>query len=140
VPGAAAAQTNEDLLRELRELREELRGLLLDRSELDGKRLALLREVMSSLTRAAVVWNPRNEANRHNMASLEVPAKILGIQLESADLGNLTCDDVHRAGFLVAGRSAVETVQDSSSLRAGRARLAYCDGSRLALDSSRHMT
>jgi hypothetical protein len=140
VPGAAAAQTNEDLLRELRELREELRGLLLDRSELDGKRLALLREVMSSLTRAAVVWNPRNEANRHNMASLEVPAKILGIQLESADLGNLTCDDVHRAGFLVAGRSAVETVQDSSSLRAGRARLADCDGSRLALDSSRHMT
>jgi hypothetical protein len=38
MPGAAAAQTNEDLLRELRELREELRGLLLDRSELDGKR------------------------------------------------------------------------------------------------------
>ena len=30
--GAAGAQTNEDLLRELRELREELRGLLLDRS------------------------------------------------------------------------------------------------------------
>ncbi len=39
--------------------------------------------MMSSLTRAAVVWNPRNEANRHNMANLEVPAKILGIQLES---------------------------------------------------------
>jgi hypothetical protein len=38
MPGAAAAQTNEDLLRELRELREELRGLLLDRGELDGKR------------------------------------------------------------------------------------------------------
>jgi putative ABC transport system substrate-binding protein len=38
---------------------------------------------MPSLTRAAVVWNPRNEANRHNMASLEVPAKMLGIQLES---------------------------------------------------------
>ena len=52
-------------------------------SDLNGKRLALLREVMPSLTRAAVVWNPRNEANRHNMASLEVPAKMLGIQLES---------------------------------------------------------
>jgi putative ABC transport system substrate-binding protein len=51
--------------------------------ELNGKRLALLREAMPSLTRAAVVWNPRNEANRHNIASLEAPAKALGIRIES---------------------------------------------------------
>ena len=30
MPGAAAAQTNEDLLRELRDLRQEMRGRLLD--------------------------------------------------------------------------------------------------------------
>jgi len=52
-------------------------------TDLDGKRLELLRGVIPSMTRAAVVWNPRNEANRHKIANLEGPAKGLGIQIES---------------------------------------------------------
>ncbi len=52
-------------------------------SELDSKRLELLREALPSLARVAVVWNPRNDANPHKLASLEAPAQALGIQLES---------------------------------------------------------
>jgi putative tryptophan/tyrosine transport system substrate-binding protein len=52
-------------------------------AELDGKRLELLREALPSLTRVAVVWNPRNDANTHKLASLEAPARALGVQLES---------------------------------------------------------
>jgi putative ABC transport system substrate-binding protein len=52
-------------------------------AELDGKRLELLREALPSLARVAVVWNPRNEANPHKLASLEAPAQALGVQLES---------------------------------------------------------
>jgi putative ABC transport system substrate-binding protein len=51
-------------------------------AELDGKRLELLREALPSLARVAVVWNPRNDANPHKLASLEAPARALGVQLE----------------------------------------------------------
>ena len=51
--------------------------------ELDGKRLELLREALPSLARVAVVWNPRNDANTNKLASLEAPARALGVQLES---------------------------------------------------------
>lgn len=52
-------------------------------AELDGKRLELLREALPSLARVAVVWNPRNDANPHKLASLEAPAQALGVQLKS---------------------------------------------------------
>jgi ABC-type uncharacterized transport system substrate-binding protein len=52
-------------------------------AELDSKRLELLREALPSLARVAVVWNPRNDANPHKLASLEAPAQALGVQLES---------------------------------------------------------
>ena len=76
-------------------------------SELDGKRLELLREAMPSLTRAAVVWNPRNEVNRHRVASLEAPAKALGIQLESIQARDV--QDIERA-LGAAGRRRVDAM------------------------------
>jgi len=76
-------------------------------TELDGKRLALLREALPSLARAAVVWNPRNEANRHNMASLEAPAKALGIQIESIPAADV--QDIERA-LGGAGRRRVDAM------------------------------
>lgn len=76
-------------------------------SELDGKRLELLREALPSLTRAAVIWNPRNEANRLKLASLEAPAKALGILLES-----IQARDVHEIerAFGGAGRRRVDAM------------------------------
>ena len=63
--------------------------------ELDGKRLELLREALPSLARVAVVWNPRNDANPHKLASLEAPARALGVQLESVQARDV--QDIDRA-------------------------------------------
>jgi len=64
-------------------------------AELDGKRLELLREALPSLARVAVVWNPRNEANQHKLASLEAPARALGVQLENIQARDV--QDIERA-------------------------------------------
>lgn len=64
-------------------------------AELDGKRLELLREALPSLARVAVVWNPRNDANPHKLASLEAPARALGVQLESVQARDV--QDIERA-------------------------------------------
>ena len=64
-------------------------------AELDGKRLELLREALPSLARMAVVWNPRNDANQHKLASLEAPARALGVQLESVQARD--AQDIERA-------------------------------------------
>lgn len=63
--------------------------------ELDGKRLELLREALPSATRMAVVWNPRNDANLHKVASLESPARALGLQLEPIQARDV--QDIDRA-------------------------------------------
>jgi ABC-type uncharacterized transport system substrate-binding protein len=63
--------------------------------ELDGKRLELLREALPSLARVAVVWNPRNDANPYKLASLEAPARALGVQLESVQARDV--QDIERA-------------------------------------------
>lgn len=63
--------------------------------ELDGKRLELLREALPSLARVAVVWNPRNDANPRKLASLEAPARALGVQLESVQARDV--QDIERA-------------------------------------------
>ena len=64
-------------------------------AELDGKRLDLLREALPSLARVAVVWNPRNDANPHKVASLEAPARALGVQIESVQARDV--QDIERA-------------------------------------------
>jgi putative ABC transport system substrate-binding protein len=63
--------------------------------ELDGKRLELLREALPSATRVAVVWNPRNDANPHKLASLESSARALGLELETIQARDV--QDIDRA-------------------------------------------
>jgi len=75
--------------------------------ELDGKRLELLREALPSLARVAVVWNPRNDANMHKVASLGPPARALGVRLESIQARDV--QDIERAlrrGAAARGRDA----------------------------------
>jgi ABC-type uncharacterized transport system substrate-binding protein len=76
-------------------------------AELDGKRLELLREAMPSLTRVAVVWNPRNDANLHKLASLEAPARALGTQIERVQARDVT--EIERA-LAGAGRRRVDAM------------------------------
>jgi putative ABC transport system substrate-binding protein len=51
--------------------------------DLEGKRLALLREVMPSLSDVAVLWNPANPLNAISEKEVLVAGKALGMELQS---------------------------------------------------------
>jgi putative ABC transport system substrate-binding protein len=51
--------------------------------DLEGKRLALLREVMPSLSDVAVLWNPANPLNAISEKEVLVSAETLGMQVQS---------------------------------------------------------
>jgi putative ABC transport system substrate-binding protein len=52
-------------------------------SELAGKRIELLKETISKLTRVAMLWNPKNEGSAQVWKESQVPAKEMGLQLYS---------------------------------------------------------
>jgi putative ABC transport system substrate-binding protein len=61
-------------------------------AEIYGKRLELLREAIPTVTRVAVVLNPRNQASMLTRSSIEAAARALSIQLdviEAADAQQL---------------------------------------------------
>lgn len=51
--------------------------------ELNGKRLALLKEVLPQLTRVAVLWNTGNESHEEQLQDLASAAQALGIHLQA---------------------------------------------------------
>jgi len=57
-------------------------GLSLMSHELVGKQLGLLREVVPKVSRVAVLWNPANPANAHQLREAEVAASALGVRLQ----------------------------------------------------------
>jgi len=61
-------------------------GLTSVSSELSGKRLELLKEVIPKLSRVAVLWNPSNPPNRLALKETEVAAKAFGIKLQPLEL------------------------------------------------------
>ena len=70
--------------------------------ELYGKRLELLREAVPAMRRVAVVRNPRNEVSQTMLASIDMAAKALGIQVKVIDARG--ADEIERA-FSSAVRS-----------------------------------
>ena len=81
--------------------------------ELYGKRLELLREALSTLTRVAILWNPRNEVSRPALDGLERAAKTLGVRLDVIEMRD--AEEIERA-FSGARRSratAMLTVADA---------------------------
>ncbi|MBI4012956.1 MAG: ABC transporter substrate-binding protein [Candidatus Rokubacteria bacterium] len=54
--------------------------------EMAGKRLALLKEIVPTLARVAVFWNPAGTTSRLSWNELQVPARELGVQLHSLEL------------------------------------------------------
>jgi putative ABC transport system substrate-binding protein len=90
--------------------------------ELYGKRLELLREAVPTLSRVAVLWNPRNEFSRPALGALEKAAKALGIRLDVVETRD--AEEIERA-FGGASRSratAMLTIADAF-LWSQRARL-----------------
>jgi len=56
--------------------------------ELDGKRLALLKDAMPKVARVGFVWDPANRALALRLRELQTAARALGIALQSVEVGN----------------------------------------------------
>jgi putative ABC transport system substrate-binding protein len=63
--------------------------------EISGKRLALLREAIPSLSRVAILWNPDSRGNLLDYRETEVVARSLHVKLQSVELSRI--DDLDRA-------------------------------------------
>jgi putative tryptophan/tyrosine transport system substrate-binding protein len=56
--------------------------------ELHGKRLELLREIVPTVRRLAVIWNPRNPASRRNLTEAETTGHTLSVQILPLEASN----------------------------------------------------
>jgi putative ABC transport system substrate-binding protein len=79
-------------------------GLSQISSELAGKRLELLREIVPNLSRVAVMWNPGGRGSTVNWQEMQNSARTLGLELHSLETRNLI--DIDRA-FAEASRAHV---------------------------------
>jgi putative tryptophan/tyrosine transport system substrate-binding protein len=72
--------------------------------EIDAKRLELLKELVPSVSRVAVLWNPGNPNTKFRLPNLQAAAKSLRLKLELVGLRN--GEELERAfGAIVAARS-----------------------------------
>ncbi len=74
-------------------------GLTIIASQLSGKRLELIREVIPAVRRVAVVRNPRNPVSRPELEETESAARSLGLEVQRVDVAD--------AGDFAAGFSAM---------------------------------
>jgi ABC-type uncharacterized transport system substrate-binding protein len=79
-------------------------GLSQISSELAGKRLELLQEIVPDLARVAVMWNPRGGGSTVSWQEMQHPARSLGLQLHPLEAQSST--DFDRA-FAEANRAHV---------------------------------
>jgi len=61
-------------------------GLSAMTSELVGKRLELLKEMVPRLSRVAVLWNPQSPSSTLNWKEIQLPARQLELQLHSLEV------------------------------------------------------
>ena len=73
-------------------------------SELAGKRLELLREIIPNLSRVAVMWNPEGGGSTINRQQMQISARTLGLELHL--LESRDPSDIDRA-FAEASRAHV---------------------------------
>jgi putative tryptophan/tyrosine transport system substrate-binding protein len=64
-------------------------------ADLYGKRLELLRETMPTLSRVAIVWNPRNKDTRADLPTIETAGRTLGLRVDV--MGAQDVQEVERA-------------------------------------------
>ena len=82
-------------------------------ADLYGKRLELLRETMPTLSRVAIVWNPRNKDTLADLPTIETAARTLGLRVDV--IGAQDVQEVERAfGRAIRNRAgAVLMVADA---------------------------
>jgi putative ABC transport system substrate-binding protein len=74
------------LVESLARPRGNVTGLSQMLQELSGKRLELLKEIVPELSRVAVLWNPQSASATLNWKENQLPARQLGIQLDSLEV------------------------------------------------------
>ena len=86
---------------------------------LAGKRLELLKETVPKLSRVAVVWNPRDPGSALNWKESQLPARELGLQLHSVEVGSV---DEYESSFkeAVKARSGALAVSPLASFDQNR--------------------
>jgi putative ABC transport system substrate-binding protein len=82
--------------------------------ELHGKQLELLREVIPTLTRVGVLWNPPQPAHTRQLKNIEPTARSLGLQIQPVQIG--TTEDLERAFTTLGNRRAGAVVLLGSDL------------------------
>jgi len=100
-----------------------LTGLTHVAPELADKRLELLKETISKLSRVAVLWHPGNPGSEQIWKETQLAAPGLGLQLYSMEV---TSDDQFEGAFQEAtkARSAALAVTQSSLISSNRRRIA----------------
>jgi putative tryptophan/tyrosine transport system substrate-binding protein len=81
--------------------------------ELYGKRLELLREVLPSLNRVAIMWNSRNEAGRASLEVIDAAAKRLGLHVTVVEARDAQEIDRAIGGVARSRAGAILTLADA---------------------------
>jgi putative ABC transport system substrate-binding protein len=100
-------------------------------SELGGKRLELLAAIVPKLSRVAVLWDSRSLSSTHYWKALQEPARRLGLELHSLEIGSAgdlepAFQDATRAragALLVTGAPVITTNERRIADLAVKARL-----------------
>jgi putative ABC transport system substrate-binding protein len=99
-------------------------GLSTMASELGGKRLELLKEIVPRLSRVAVLWDPQSASSILSWKDMQLPARQLGVQLHSLEVRSPSDFDKAfedatraRAGALAVTPGAVLTANQKQIAR-----------------------
>jgi putative tryptophan/tyrosine transport system substrate-binding protein len=77
-----------------------------------GKRLELLKEVIPKLSRVAVLWDPRGPSSVQQWKESQLPARELGLQLRSMEIGDA---NVFESAFKEATKAGSAALAVTSS-------------------------
>ena len=86
-------------------------------AELNGKRLELLKEVVSGLSRAAVLWNGANPANALAWTETQGAARALGVTLQSHEVRGTKDFEIAFAKMAEEHSDALLVLQDALTLQ-----------------------
>jgi putative ABC transport system substrate-binding protein len=82
-------------------------GLSMRTSELSGKRLQLIKEIVPEVRQVAFIWNPANSSNRAAWAQTREVARVLAIKLQSIEMQKPSDLDT---GFHFLNRNRVDAL------------------------------
>jgi putative tryptophan/tyrosine transport system substrate-binding protein len=88
-------------------------GLVALSTELAGKQLEFLKDVLPTVSRVALLWNPTNPANALQVREADVAAQALGVQLHRVEVRSPDAFDSAFAAMTSAHAGALLVVADS---------------------------